>query len=458
MGYCLAIDIGASSGRHILGKVEDGRLLVEEIYRFENNLTKSDEGLVWDIEHLILEVKNGIKKCKELGKIPETVAIDTWGVDYVLMDEAQKEIMPVYCYRDARTEAAVPKVEALISPEELYARTGIQKQNFNTVYQLYCDLESGRLEKAKTLMMIPAYLSYCLTGVIKNEYTNATTSGLVNAKSYARDTKITETLGIKPEIFGELLMPGDIIGEFTEEMQAFAGFNAKVLFCPSHDTACAVAACPLGEQDIYISSGTWSLIGTEIMTPILTEEARQANFTNEGGIEHRFRFLKNYMGMWIFQNIRRNLNKSMTYDEMMQEAMNSGAFEYIDVNAKEFVAPENMIEAIKNYLNRPDMPLGEVINSVYHSLAKAYDDAVKEVEKIAGIKANAIRIVGGGSKDSYLNRLTAEYTGKKVYAGPVEATAIGNLLAQLLASDTAYTLADLRTLVSESFQIKEVTE
>lgn len=456
MKYCLAIDIGASSGRHILGALRDGQLSIEEIYRFENNLTKSGASLVWDIEHLVLEVKNGIKKCKELGKVPETVAIDTWGVDYVLLDENQKEILPVYCYRDSRTEAAVPKVEALIPPEELYARTGIQKQNFNSVYQLYCDKESGRLDKAKYFMMIPAYLSYRLTGVIKNEYTNATTSGMVNAKSYARDTKITETLGIRSDIFGELLMPGDVIGDFSEEMQGFLGFNAKVLFCPSHDTACAVAACPLGEEEIYISSGTWSLIGTEIMTPILTEEARQANFTNEGGIGHRFRFLKNYMGMWIFQNIRRNLNKSMSYDEMMEAAMTAGSFEYIDVNAKEFVAPENMIEAIRGYLKKPDMPLGEVINSVYHSLAKAYNDAVREVEKISGIDAKAIRIVGGGSKDSYLNRLTAEYTGKRVYAGPVEATAIGNLISQLLAEDAKYTLADLRTLVAESFQIKEV--
>jgi len=451
----LAIDIGASSGRHILGWVEDGKLREEEIYRFENNLINTDGSLVWDIENLVLQVKTGIQKCSQVGRIPQSVAIDTWGVDYVLLDDNKKELLPVYSYRDSRTDAAVKKVEALIPEERLYQLTGIQKQNFNTIYQLYCDKESGRLDKAIYFMMIPAYLSYCLTGVIKNEYTNLTTMGMVNANNYNIDTEITEKLGINPEIFGDILMPGAEIGEFTDEMRAFAGFNAKVMFCSSHDTACAVAACPLEENDIYISSGTWSLIGTEIMKPVLTEQSRRANFTNEGGIEHRFRFLKNYMGMWLFQNIRGNLNKSLTYDEMMQQAMDSDNYYYIDVNAKEFVAPENMIQAIKDYLGKSDMPLGEVINSVYHSLARSYKEAIAEVEAISGVKSEAIHIVGGGCKDSYLNRLTAQYTGKKVLAGPVEATATGNLISQLLADDN-YTLSDLRKLVIDSFDIEEV--
>lgn len=451
----LAIDIGASSGRHILGWIEDGKLREEEIYRFENNLINTDGSLVWDIDNLVLQVKTGIQKCSQVGRIPQSVAIDTWGVDYVLLDDNKKELLPVYSYRDSRTDAAVKKVEALIPEERLYQLTGIQKQNFNTIYQLYCDKESGRLDKAKYFMMIPAYLSYCLTGVIKNEYTNLTTMGMVNADNYNIDTEITEKLGINPEIFGDILMPGAEIGEFTDEMRAFAGFNAKVMFCPSHDTACAVAACPLEENDIYISSGTWSLIGTEIMKPVLTEQSRRANFTNEGGIEQRFRFLKNYMGMWLFQNIRGNLNKSLTYDEMMQQAMDSDNYYYIDVNAKEFVAPENMIQAIKDYLGKLDMPLGEVINSVYHSLARSYKEAVAEVEAISGVKSEVIHIVGGGCKDSYLNRLTAQYTGKKVLAGPVEATATGNLISQLLADDN-YTLSDLRKLVIDSFDIEEV--
>lgn len=456
MKYYLAVDIGASSGRHILGWLENGQLFTEEIYRFENNIKNEHGSLVWDIDNLIFQVKEGISKCKTVGKIPESVAIDTWGVDYVLLDKDKNPIMPVFSYRDQRTDKAVDEVAKIISDEKLYKIAGIQKLNFNTIYQLYCDKESGRLDKAEHFMMIPAYLSYCLTGVIKNEYTNMTTTGFLNAKNYSRDTRITDALGIKSEIFGEVLMPGDVVGEFSDEIKKLVGFNAKVLFCPSHDTACAVAACPLGENEIYISSGTWSLIGTEIKTPVLTEEARKANFTNEGGIEHRFRFLKNYMGMWLLQNIRRNLNKSMTYDEMMEEAINSKEFSYIDVNAKEFVAPENMIEAIKSYLKKPDMSLGEVINSVYHSLAKSYNEAILEVERISGIKTQAVHIVGGGCKDGYLNRLTCEYTKKPVLAGPVEATAIGNLISQIYSQNDGYSLETLRETVKKSFNIKEI--
>ena len=456
MKYSLAIDIGASSGRHILGWMENDKLCIEEVYRFENYLLNENESLVWDIDNLVYQVKEGIKKCKEIGKIPETVAIDTWGVDYALLDENENLLRPVFGYRDSRTDEAIKKVEEIISEADMYKTTGIQKQTFNTVYQLYADKMSGKLDKAKYFMMMPAFLSYCLTGVIKNEYTQATTGSFVSAKTYTRETKITEKLGLKSDIFGEFLMPGDIIGEFTKEMQEYAGFNATVLFCPSHDTACAVAACPLKENEIYISSGTWSLIGTEITEPVLTEEARMAGFSNEGGIEHKFRFLKNYMGMWLLQNIRKNLNKSMTYDEMMYAAIESGKYEYINVNAREFVAPENMIEAIREYLGKPDMPLGEVINSVYHSLAKSYKEAILEVEKISGIKADVIHIVGGGSKDSYLNRLTCEYTGKKVLAGPVEATAIGNLISQIYSQNPEYSLEKLRDIVVKSFDIEEV--
>ena len=456
MTYYLAIDIGASSGRHILGWMEDGVLHTEEIYRFENNLKRREDALVWDLDNLVTQVKLGIRKCKTIGKLPQTVAIDTWGVDYVLLDAQKQELLPVYCYRDSRTAEIVPKVEEIISAGELYARTGIQKQNFNTIYQLYCDKHSGKLEQAKYFLMMPAYLSYCLTGKIANEYTNATSTGLVNAKTYTWDARILDELGISAELLGELSMPGDTIGGFTKEMQDFAGFDAEVVFCPSHDTASAVAACPLKEEGLYISSGTWSLFGTELLTPILSENARLANFTNEGGIAHRFRFLKNYMGMWLFQNIRRDLNKSMTYDEMMEAAMTSGSYHYIDVNAPGFVAPENMIQAIRDYLKMPELPLDVLLNSVYHSLAKSYGDAAEEIERLAGISAPAIHIVGGGCQDSYLNRLTAEYTGKKVYAGPVEATALGNLIAQILVVNPDYTLEKARTLIRTSFHIEEV--
>ncbi len=456
MKYYLAIDIGASSGRHILGCMDGDKLTIQEVYRFENNLIKSPDGLVWDIQNLISEVKCGIKKCKDIGKIPTSIAIDTWGVDYVLLNQTEDILSPVFSYRNSRTDSADTEVEKIISPEELYSRTGIQKQKFNTIYQLYCDQKSGKLQKASYFMMMPAYLSYCLTGKICNEYTNATTTGFVNALTHEFDTEIISKLEFNKKVFGKLNLPGDCIGNLTDDIQKEVGFNTKVVFCPSHDTASAVAACPLDDGDIYISSGTWSLIGCELLTPVLSEEARKYNFANEGGIDYRFRFLKNYMGMWLFQNIRKNLDKSLSYDEMMKLAMEADKYYYIDVNADEFVAPENMIDAIKNHLKRQDMTLGEVIKSVYHSLAKSYKDAISEVEKISGTKANAIRIVGGGSKDGYLNRLTAEYTGKKVTSGPVEATAIGNLASQILADSDNFTLADIRNIIKNSFDIKEV--
>ena len=454
--YHLAIDIGASSGRHILGYVENGRLVLEEIHRFENYITDENGTLVWDIKHLVNEVKAGIAKCKTVGKIPATVAIDTWGVDYVLLDENEEEIMPAVSYRDSRTFAVMDEVAELISQEKLYARTGIQKQNYNTIYQLYCDKKSGKLDKAKHLLMMPSYLSYKLTGVIKNEYTDASTTNLVNAQTKTWDCEILDKLGIDRDIFSELSLPCTEVGNFTEEVRREIGFDSKVVFCPSHDTASAVAACNVGDSGMYISSGTWSLIGTENPEAVLSKEAFEANFANEGGINYRFRFLKNIMGMWLFQNVRKNLNKQFSYDDMMNLAKESGEFEEIDTNASDFLAPENMIEAIRKYLKNEDLPIDIVINTIYHSLAKSYANAVKEIERISGKTIDTINIVGGGSKDGYLNELTKQYTGKRVLVGPVEATATGNIISQMMFADKGLTLEKARKLVKDSFDITEV--
>lgn len=453
MNYYLAIDIGASSGRHILGYIDNGRLKLEEIHRFENYITNQNSTLVWDIEHLVNEVKKGIAKCKEIGKIPCTVAIDTWGVDYVLLDESKKEIKPCYCYRDSRTYAVVDEVESLVSPARLYAKTGIQKQNFNTIYQLYADKKNGKLLNAKYFLMMPEYLSFKLTGVCKNEYTNATTTGLVNAKTKTWDNDILSALDLPSELFCALNTPSSLVGDLSADIQKAVGFNCAVLFAPSHDTASAVCACPMQDDDLYISSGTWSLIGTEITQPILNDNARQLNFTNEGGIDYRFRFLKNYMGMWLFQNIRRNLNKSMTYDEMMTLAMNCGEYKYFDVNDTTLVAPDNMIDAIGKLICSDD--LGLILNSAYHSLAKSYSEAVSEIEAVTGKRFNAIHIVGGGCQDEYLNALTRDYTGKSVTAGPIEATATGNIVSQIM-HDKKISLATARDLIKNSFDIKEI--
>ena len=455
MTYYLAIDIGASSGRHILGYIDNGRLKLEEIHRFENYITNQNGTLVWDIEHLVSEVKKGIAKCKEIGKIPCTVAIDTWGVDYVLLDESKQEILPAVSYRDSRTNRVINKVESIISAEELYLKTGIQKQNFNTIYQLYADKLSGRLEDAKHFLMIPAYLSYKLTGIIKNEYTNATTTGMVNADTKQWDYEIIDKLSLPKHLFGTLDNPCNVIGNFTKEMQDYAGFDSTVIFAPSHDTASAVCACPIDDNSVYISSGTWSLIGVESLNPIVNEKSMAANFANEGGIDYRFRFLKNYMGMWLFQNVKKNLNNEFSYDDMMRLAMQSKRFEMIDTNAPDFLAPENMINAIRSYLKNESIPIEVVINSVYHSLAQSYKNAIDEIEKLAGKTIDNVFIVGGGSKDTYLNKLTAQYTGKKVVTGLSEATATGNLLSQIMY-DKKISLAQARDIVKISFDIKEI--
>lgn len=452
--YYLAIDIGASSGRHILGHIENDRLCLEEIYRFDNNIKNDNGTLIWDIDNLFREVKSGIAKCKEIGKLPKTVAIDTWGVDYVLLDEYNKEVLPAVAYRDSRTEESSKAVGKIISQAELYSRTGIQKQNFNTIYQLYADKLSGKLSKAKHFLMMPEYLSFKLTGEMKNEYTEATTSNLVNAENKHWDKYILDKLGLPEDIFLPLSVPGTVVGSFTEKVKNEVGFDSTVILCPSHDTASAVAACPIDGESVYISSGTWSLIGTENTEAVLSEKAQKANFANEGGIEYRFRFLKNIMGMWLFQNIRRNINKELSYDEMMNIAKESTFTDKIDPNDNSFLAPENMIEAVRNYLGKPDLPLGDVLSSVYHSLADSYRKAVEEIESISGKEIKAIHVVGGGSKDKYLNKLTAEYTGKKVFTGLMEATATGNLLSQIMY-DKKITLTEAREIIKQTFDVKE---
>lgn len=451
--YSLAIDIGASSGRHILAHIEEGKIVTEEIFRFENGYKTENGSLVWDIDLLFENVKAGIKKCADRNKAPKTIAIDTWGVDYVLLDENKKEIYPAVSYRDNRCEKVVGTVKALCP--DLYKKCGIQTQSFNTIYQLYCDKLSGKLDKARHFLMMGEYLSFKLTGEIKNEYTNATTTNLVNAKTNTWDEEILAALGIDKSIFKPLSAPPCAVGSFTEELKNELGFDAVVIFCPSHDTASAVAACPTYEGGVYISSGTWSLMGTELSEPCTTAEAESANFTNEGGISYRYRFLKNIMGMWLFQGIRKSLEKKYTYDEMMNMAELSTYEKTFDPNDSRLTAPEDMLSAIRECLGE-DAPVPDAIRATYHSLAKAYKKTVEEIEKITKTNVTNIAVVGGGSRDKYLNRLIKEYTGKRVFAGPTEATALGNLINQFMYLDKDLSLEKARELVRKSFDIEEV--
>ena len=452
MRYHLAVDIGASSGRHIVGWVEDGRIHTKEVYRFENKIEKKDGVLTWDVDALVSEVKAGLRAAAEEGLRPDTVAIDTWGVDYVLLDEKGSPLYPCVCYRDSRTLKAIDEVHSVVSYEELYARTGIQQQTFNTVYQLYCDKTSGKLDKAAAFLMMPDYLGYALTGIAAQEYTNATTGALVNAETKTWDEEILSRLGLPARLFGKLALPGTALGAFSEETAKEVGFTALVVHAPSHDTAAAVAACPLPEDGVYISSGTWSLIGTENRLPVLTNAAAVAGFTNEGGVEYRFRFLKNVTGMWAFQNIRRELGGSAGYEEMMHWAMESDFSRTIDLTHPSLLAPESMLSAIRALLGDEALPVKDVLKAVYLSLARAYDETVRQIETLSGKTVPAILIVGGGSKDRYLNRLTSEISGKPVVTGLTEATALGNLLSQIMYAESI-DLTAARALVEKTFEM-----
>ena len=321
--YFLAVDIGASSGRHMLGHLEKGRLVLEEIYRFENGMKQTKEGLCWDIPALFQEIKTGIRRCGELGKIPVSMGIDTWAVDYVLLDEQDRILGDTFGYRDGRTEGMDEEVYRLIPEKELYQRTGIQKQIFNTVFQLMAVKKTHPeyLEQARTFLMLPDYFHFLLTGEKRSEYTNATSTQLVNAETKDWDDEIISRLGYPREMFLPLSQPGTLVGTFTKEIEDEVGFSCQVVLPATHDTASAVMAVPCQEDHcLYISSGTWSLMGTENKKAICTEESRQKNFTNEGGYDFRYRYLKNIMGLWMIQSVRHEEKDQYSFAQLCEMA------------------------------------------------------------------------------------------------------------------------------------------
>ncbi|MDD3402609.1 MAG: rhamnulokinase [Hespellia sp.] len=461
--YYLAVDIGASSGRHILGSVENGRIVLEEIYRFENGMDKADGHLCWDTERLFREIKAGIAKCKEIGKIPESMGIDTWAVDYVLLDQNDQVLGHSYGYRDSRTKGMDEEVYKIIPLAELYGRAGIQKQIFNTIYQLMAVKmqEPENMQKAKTLLMLPDYFQFLLTGNKVSEYTNATSGQLVDPKTNDWDYELIERLGFKKEMFVPLSTPGTIVGSFTKEIEAEVGFSCNVVLPATHDTASAVMSVPtLCDECLYISSGTWSLMGIENKEVIATKESMAANFTNEGGYDYRFRFLKNIMGLWMIQSVRHELDDAYSFAQLCELAEEVKTFpSRVDVNDDCFLAPANMTEEIKDYCRRTKQQvpetIGEIATVIYQSLAESYAETVKEIEQISGKKFEAIHIVGGGSNAAYLNELTAEKSGLTVYAGPGEATAIGNLTAQMIKAGEFHNLQEARICIFESFGVKK---
>lgn len=460
--YYLAVDIGASSGRHMLGQVKNGKIELEEIYRFENGMVKKGKHLCWNVDHLFQEIKNGLKKCKEKGKIPVSMGIDTWAVDYVLLDKNDQVLGNTYGYRDHRTVGMDQKVYQLIPEEDLYARTGIQKQIFNTIYQLMAHKmqEPELLRKAKTFLMLPDYFHFLLTGNKVSEYTNATSGQLVSPITKQWDMELIEKLGYPSDIFLPISMPGAEVGKFKKEIMEEVGFDCQVILPATHDTASAVMAVPARNSNcLYISSGTWSLMGVETEKAICSEESRQKNFTNEGGYAYRFRFLKNIMGLWMIQSVRHEVDDKYSFAQICEMAEEAKAFpSRVNVNDDCFLAPENMTIAIQNYCRRtqqqiPDT-LGKIASVIYQSLAESYAETVKEIERITGSTYRAINIVGGGANAVYLNELTAEKSGRIVYAGPGEGTAIGNLMAQMIKAEEFMGLEEARNAVFASFEIK----
>lgn len=463
--YYLAIDIGASSGRHILAHMEGGKLILEEMHRFPNGLCDRDGEKCWDYEALFNEIKTGLRKCKEAGKLPVSVGVDTWGVDFVLLDENDEVLGNTVGYRDDRTQGMDDEVYKIIPEEELYARTGIQKAIFNSIYQLMA-VKKGHpeyLEAAKTFLMVPDYFHYLLSGIKSNEYTEATTGQLVNPETKEWDLELIERLGYPTEIFQKISVPGTVIGELRPALQEEVGFNCKVVLPATHDTGSAVLAVPSNNPDtVYISSGTWSLMGVERMEADCSPESKKHNFTNEGGYQYRFRYLKNIMGLWMIQSVKKEMKEEKgldwSYGEICEDASRQTISSLVDCNDDRFLAPDSMIQEIQKACRESGQQIpesyGEIASVIYNSLAKCYGDTISEIQEMTGKTYDSISVVGGGSNAEYLNVLTAEYTGRTVYAGPTEATAIGNIMVQMMANGELENLNTARDCVFHSFEVK----
>ncbi|GHV04637.1 carbohydrate kinase [Spirochaetia bacterium] len=465
MNYHLAIDIGASGGRHILGWYENGRLLLEEIYRFQNMPSRSGDHLLWDTERLFTEIVKGLAVCGAQGKIPGTIGIDMWGVDYALLDANGLLIDPVYSYRDGRGAAFT---NTKVPFKEMYALTGIPELPINTVYQLLSDQAAGRLDRAAAFVMLPEYFSYRLTGKLKNsftanrtaEYTMASTTGLLDAQKRTWAQDLIKGLNLPERFFPPVQEPPYEAGSLCAEVRERVGFDAQVIIGATHDTASAVSIMP--DDALYLSSGTWSLLGIQ-GKPILTDDAREAGYTNEGALHGNIRFLKNITGLWMLQSIRHELGDEYSFSRLEALAKEAalkkeaaGGAEYgIDCNRPQFISPPSMIDAVKAECAAAGFPVpadaGELALCVYQSLAKSYNDTIIGIEHITGRQYPALSIIGGGSKDKYLNSLIAAHTGKTVYAGPVEATAAGNLIMQMQYAGEI--TGDVWNVIKNSFEI-----
>lgn len=463
----LAFDIGASGGRAIIGNLKDDIISLKEIYTFYNGMTLIHGRYHWDIFRIFEDIKKGIKEAVAQNEIPVSIGIDTWGVDYGLLDEAGHILELPYAYRDHRTDHAIDQVFKIISREDLYNLTGIQFLQFNTVFQLHAAARDklSIMGIAKDLLFIPDLLNYLLTGVKKSEFSFATTSQLYNPRTKAWEPDIFEKIGIPIDIMQDIVNPGTIIGELTEEISGETGMpRVAVTAVASHDTGSAIASIPAEDNDFaYISSGTWSLMGIESKIPIISQESLRFNFTNEGGVGGTFRVLKNIMGLWLIQECRRlwaDSGAEFSYPALMKMAGESEPFKtIIDPDHASLLNPANMPEALSALAAKVKEPVmqnpGEFSRCIFESLAFRYRQTVEELKQISDKNIRKIHIIGGGSHNELLCQFTANTAGLPVIAGPAEGTSLGNIMVQAMAQGRVKSLTEIRRLIRNSFEFKE---
>ena len=450
----LAVDIGASSGRHIVASLENGKLTMREVYRFKNGVTEKDGRLYWDADRLFDEILRGLKAADEAGLRPDYVGIDTWAVDYALLDEKDEPIGGVFAYRDGRGAAVKEAAHAVTDFPTLYRKTGIQYAPFNTLYQLFDDKRTGRLDQAHSFLMLPDYFHFRLTGVKKQEYTNATSTGMVNALTHRWDEEIVAKHGFPKGLFGELSQPGTVVGNFLPAIRGAVGYDATVILPATHDTASAVLAAPVADGAPYLSSGTWSLLGAEVPAAHTEERAMQYNYSNEGSVNYAFRCQKNIIGLWMIQEVRKELGEKYSFAELAEMARKEPNDDLLDLSDSRYLAPKSMIGEIQAAVGKRSV--GALAYTVFRSLARSYKTALEELEAVIGKSSDTLHVIGGGCQNALLNELTARETGKKITVGPVEATAIGNLIAQMIGTGEIGSLSEAREIVKTSFDITEV--
>lgn len=467
--HLLGFDLGASNGRAIHGAFDGERLTIDEIHRFPNDPVPLGDTLYWDMPRLLFEMRVGLEKAAHAGHAIAAIGIDTWGVDFGLLDRDGRLLQNPVHYRDARTNGMMEYAYGIVSKEKIFEHTGLAFMQFNTLYQLLAmqKARDAALEYAKALLFTPDLLSYFLTGEMGTEYTIASTAQLTDPRTRDWSGPILDAIGLRKDLFGAIHEPGAIRGALRETIRAELGIPGQPLVVAGaqHDTAAAVAAVPAaGENFAYISSGTWSLLGAETMTPVISKGVMDANYTNEGGVCGTTRVLKNIMGLWIIQECRRAWRKEGECEDFAGLARLAEGAELFrslfDPDDERFLAPGDMPGRIRQYCKETGQPepltRGEVSRAVYESLALKYRWALGRLQRdILGHPVDCLHIVGGGSNNALLNRMTANAIGKPVLAGPGEATAIGNLLMQAMALGAVGSLSELRAVVRASFETAE---